>query len=327
MALLTRVEDADLAVFLEDFGAGELVKATPLAAGSVNSNFYIRSSRGFYFLRLYEEQDLAGARRDAETAVALAAAGVPTPPPIRRSGSDPSVVGVLAGKPAALLPWIDGEILCQKRVTPAHAREVGRALAAMHVAGAPLAARYGTGRFDRDALAARIDRIEHASDPRIASKAPALREALAEISAARATDLPRGLAHGDLFRDNVLFAPNAEPPRVLALLDFESAYEGSLVFDLMVTVLAWCVGDMLDEALARSMVAGYETVRPLEPRERAAAWNEARFAAIRFWITRLTDYAMRLGVGNGRDPGRFEMRLRTLEAMGSEGLQARIRSA
>ena len=324
MALITPVDPANLLNFLEKYGVSELESVTPLAAGSVNSNFRIRGSGKFFFLRIYEEQDLVGAHRDAETVAALASAGVCTPKPIRKmpsrvgSASAHPFVAELEGKPAALFPWKDGEIICQGRVTAAHVAAVGVSLATTHLAGSTLASRYGTGRFRVEELRERIPRIAGAADPRIAALAPRLAAALETCSAARFAGLPRGLAHGDLFRDNVLFDAAAETPTVLALLDFESAFEGTLMFDLMVTMLAWCVGDALDYDLARALITGYRSVRPLEPVETKFAFQEARFAAIRFWVTRVTDYTMRLGYGNGRDPGRFEMRLAQIDALGAE---------
>jgi homoserine kinase type II len=209
-------------------------------------------------------------------------------------------------------------------VTAAHVASVGRALGRTHLAGSPLAPRYGVGRFRVEDLRERIVRVEGADDSRISSLAPALKKNLEAIEAARAPDLPRGLAHGDLFRDNVLFMPDEKIPEVLALLDFESAFEGVLIFDVMVTMLAWCVGDAIDFDLARALVDGYQSVRRLEASEKKYAFQEARFASLRFWITRVTDYAMRLGFGNGRDPGRFEMRLRQLETMGPEKFEAEL---
>ncbi|MEO8877777.1 MAG: homoserine kinase [Polyangiaceae bacterium] len=327
MALITPVEPENLVKFLEKYGISDFEAVKPLAAGSVNSNFEIRSGQNRNFLRIYEEQDLAGARRDAETVAALASSGVPTPAPLERSpksGADHVYVSELEGKPAALFPWKDGEIVCQKRVTASHVASVGAALATTHRAGSGLASRYGAGRFRTEDLRERISRIAAAADPRISKLAPRLSEALESCSAARSPDLPKRLAHGDLFRDNVLFVGGAETPQVLALLDFESAFKGTLMFDLMVTLLAWCVGDGIDYQLAHALCDGYRSMRPLEAVETKNAFHEARFAAIRFWITRVTDYAMRLGVGNGRDPRRFEMRLAQLDALGSEKFERAV---
>ena len=125
--------------------------------------------------------------------------------------------------------------------------------------------------------------------------------------------MPRGLIHGDLFRDNVLWAGGW----IVALLDFESASEGVFAYDLMVTVLAWCFGDGLDLTLMRALIAGYERVRPLSAEERAGLVAEGCAAALRFTITRITDYAMRVTDGPRviKDWRRFERRLAQLEGL------------
>ena len=162
-------------------------------------------------------------------------------------------------------------------------------------------------------LLVRLDRTSPAkARPELAAQAEPLRAKLEQCARRRDPTLPRGLIHGDLFRDNVLW----QGDRIAALLDFESASEGALAYDLMVTALAWCFGDALDQALLRAMIDGYESVRPLSASERAALVTEGSAAALRFTITRITDYAMRV-TGEPRvikDWRRFAMRLAALES-------------
>jgi len=268
-----------------------------------------------YFLRLYEEQDFGGARADAALTDELRRRGVPTPATIPGADEGKGSVEMLASKPAVLLQWARGEPSCQRAVSPARARAVGEALAQVHRAGVGLAA--SPGRFNPDALRRRLDAI---GSSRLADQAPPLRAALDRVVAARAAT-PTGLIHGDLFRDNVLW----DGDRLVALLDFESASIGSYAFDLAVTLLAWCFGDGFEAPLMRAMVAGYESVRPLEDVEREALWNEARLVALRFTITRITDYALRTsGTGVLKDFRRFQARLAALEAMGPRGLRSLV---
>jgi homoserine kinase type II len=192
----------------------------------------------------------------------------------------------------------------------------------VHLAGASESR--GAGRFRFADLIARIDRIEASGDPGFAPLAPTLRVALRHADAARDPGLPRGLTHGDLFRDNVLWGAGGE---IAALLDFESACDGTYAYDLAVTILSWCVGDDLDGRLARGMTSGYEGVRPLGEAERRGLWAEASFAALRFTITRITDYAMRTDAAGPRvvkDWRRFMRRFDELRELGSAGLRERI---
>src|SRR5688572_14939386 len=79
-----------------------------LGAGSVNSNFSLRTTRGErFFLRVYEEQGFEGAAVELAMIRELAQSGVPTPPP--RARRDGSFVGEHQGKPIGIHPWVDGE--------------------------------------------------------------------------------------------------------------------------------------------------------------------------------------------------------------------------
>ena len=254
MATFTQLDAAQIGEFLGTFDVPPLVDFSGVPGGSVNSNFEVRVAAGRYFLRVYEEQGRDGAHAEAATLAHLVANGVPTAAPLRRR--DGTALGELDGKPAALFPWREGTIRCQASVTPEDAFRVGGALATVHLAGADevrdggRAARpwseLGEGRFRYDDLVGRLAGIA-AQKSALGSQAAPLRRALDRCHGERTRDLPSGLLHGDLFRDNVLWA---EDGQISALLDFESAHHGPWVFDLMIAVLAWCVGDALDGALA-----------------------------------------------------------------------------
>jgi homoserine kinase type II len=287
-----------------------------LDAGSVNSNFAVQTKSGErFFVRLYEEQDFDSARAELARLEKLCESGVPTPAP--RPRRDGSFVGSHAGKPVAVHPWVDGEILCFGRVTPAAASEVGRALARVHRC-TPALGRIGAGRFGLDGLHERLARVDR-TDARFSADTRRIRERIAFHSAQTPSSLPSGLIHGDLFRDNVLWRPRSErhsQPALVALLDFESASAGAFVYDLMVCVHAWCYGERFDLSLARALFAGYREVRPLEPAELAAVVPQGALAALRFATTRLTDFSLRAapGVAPKRDYRRFLGRLEALES-------------
>ena len=119
--------------------------------------------------------------------------------------------------------------------------------------------------------------------------------------------------HGDVFRDNVLWHDDG---RLSAIVDFESASRGNTGFDLMVTMLAWCFGDHLDQALARALVRGYARERVVERAFLLGCYQQARAAALRFAVTRITDYELRpRGVVVFKDYRRFMARLRAIEAI------------
>ncbi|HLM73286.1 MAG TPA: phosphotransferase, partial [Polyangiaceae bacterium] len=219
-----------------------------------------------------------------------------------------------------IFPWIEGEALCSKRVTADAVFRVGDALARVHLAGADLDGA-PLSRFRPANLEARIASIPQAAaaqSDELASTLHELSAKLAQVSRVSRSDPPRrGVIHGDLFRDNVIW----RGPAIAALLDFESASRGSPAFDLSVTLLAWCYGDDLDAELCRALVAGYQEARPVSKVERAELFHQARLAAMRFATTRITDFELRpRGSGVWKDYRRFMARLKKIEALGEEGL-------
>jgi homoserine kinase type II len=285
----------------------DVAHLAPLTAGSVNSNFRLEARSGErFFMRVYEEQDRTGALAEVRMIRELAELGVPTPAPLEGA---PGALSEHVGKPVALYPWVDGEILCLRRVTKALAYALGRALASVHACTARLS-RVPEGRFGLAGLRARLDGIErqssaHAADTRF------IRDKLEAYAAARPA-LPSGLIHGDLFRDNALWREG----ELVALIDFESASAGVFAYDLMVCVHAWCYADAFELDRVQALLEGYTSLRALTRAEWSALPSEGALAALRFATTRISDFELRTPPGQkpARDYRRFLQRLAALEA-------------
>ncbi|MCP4660070.1 MAG: phosphotransferase [bacterium] len=97
--------------------------------------------------------------------------------------------------------------------------------------------------------------------------------------------MPRGLIHGDLFYDNVLF----ERKKFRAIIDLELACRHYKAFDLGMGIVGLCAeGSTVALDKAWALVAGYQQVRMLEEREKEALQLFAEYAATatsswRFW--------------------------------------------
>lgn len=309
MALLTELSQANAAPLVRGFGL-ELKSIEPLTAGSVNSNFRLTDAAGqVYFARLYEEQDHAGAVREHALVAALDDAGVPVVRALKNR--DGGSLADFQGKPFAVFPWRDGEILCQARVTPAACRALGAALARVHLCSSHAPA-LPEGRFRIPDLRERLKRVEAAGRASLLPAVATLRAHLDHYEALRTPNLEQGICHGDLFRDNVLW----QGTELAALLDFESACRNNYAYDLMVTVLAWCFGTEFDLGLVQALFDGYRSVRPVPAAEAAALRSEGAIACLRFASTRLTDFSLRVADGATpvRDFRRFLARMAAIEA-------------
>src|SRR5690606_3421003 len=109
-----------------------------------------------------------------------AAAGVPVVQCLpRRDGAG---VGDFAGKAFAVFPWLDGEILCQGRVTVEACGKLGAALGRVHLT-TPRVERPGEGRFRIADLRVRLDRVEHEGHQAYFADIAEIRERLAHYEA------------------------------------------------------------------------------------------------------------------------------------------------
>lgn len=313
MACLTTLAAEEARDLASEYGLN-LVSFEALEAGSVNSNFRFNCESGPVFARIYEEQGMAGAQAELQLLRELGNQGASVSPPLRRL--DGMAASLVRGKPFSLYPWVVGEWLCHQRLTLTHCRLLGEALARVHVASPALSA-LPSGRFGLPQIRQRLAFVR-AQAPEFTSSADFIESGIQRYEREADSGLPKGLIHGDLFRDNVLWRLDTPEgaPEIAALLDFESASIGVFIYDVMVCVLSWCFTSDLDEERVHALLDGYESVRRLSATERAATTCEGMAVCLRFATTRITDFAMRTPAGEKpkRDFQRFLQRYAALDA-------------
>jgi homoserine kinase type II len=252
----------------------------------------------------------------------LAEAGVPVPK--RVPGTAPGEICV-ADKPTALFEVVEGGDICHRMFDAQKAREVGATLARIHRTGLAFPTRRAS-RFKRDTLPERLDLAASHERPELVEPLASLRAMCAEVDAAYPADLPRGVIHGDMFRDNVFWSGDS----VSAVIDWESASDGELLYDLAVVFLAWCYADDFRWDEARALFAGYQAERPLSPAELGALRTVCMAGAARFAITRVLDFHLRdggLGERVMKDYRRFLDRAHKVAALSNSELEARLTGA
>ncbi|WP_353217871.1 homoserine kinase [Sandarakinorhabdus sp.] len=284
MAVYTPVSAADLAGFLAGYDVGDAVSFKGIAEGVENSNFLVETTRGRYFLTLYEKRV---AEADLPWFLALmshlAGKGLPVPGPIRDRGGD--ILQRLNDRPACMIEFLPGVSVTE--ATPAQALAVGAALAGLHGAAQDFTAvRPNTlGPAAWAPLAARCDgRLGeiHADLPDIVAAGLA-------ATANWPADLPVATIHADLFPDNVLLLDG----KVTGLIDFYFACTDARAYDIGVTHAAWCFsndGRQFYPERAAALMAGYASAAALSPAEQAALPLLAAGAALRFTLTRAYDW-------------------------------------
>ena len=271
MSVYTTVGRAELAAWLEPLALGALTDFAGIAAGMQNSNYFVTAGGVRRVLTVFEH--LTPAQLDFYLAqmAHFSVRGITCPQPL--ADPDGRLWRTLAGKPAALLsclPGADSEVASVEQCAL-----VGEMLARLHLASAdfPQPLPNPCGAAWREAVGRSL-LPQLSADERSRLTTELEFQAAQDYSA-----LPRGVIHGDLFRDNVLW----QSGQLSGVLDFYFAGEDVLLFDLAVVANDWCT----DQEKLNALVAGYCSVRPIGDDE-ALAWPALRrAAALRFWLLRL----------------------------------------
>jgi homoserine kinase type II len=306
MAVYTDVSESELEAFLADYDVGRLLSYKGIAEGSENSNYLLHTEAGAFILTLYERRvDRADLPFFLGLMDHLAGKGIRCPLPVQRR--DGEAIGELAGRAAALITFLEGMWL--RRPTAAHCREVGKALAGLHLAGSDFAlSRPNALRLPgwEDLWAksrTRADEVE-------AGLAGEVDADFSELRRLWPSGLPEGVIHADLFPDNVFFLGS----KLSGLIDFYFACNDFYAYDLATCLNAWCFekDNSFNITKGSALLSGYTAQRPLEDAEIEALPVLARGSALRFMLTRLYDW---LTIPDGalvqkRDPLEYVRRLR-----------------
>jgi len=285
MAVYTDISEIELGAFLADYAIGELLSYKGIAEGVENSNFLLHTTTGSYILTLYEKRvnpdDLPfflGLMQH------LNERGINCPLPVARN--DGSTIGHLAGRPAAIITFLEG--MWMRRPTVEHCREVGATLAEMHLAGRDFSLKR-TNALSVDGWRPLWEKARDRADE-VESGLRAEAEAdLVLLERTWPRDLPQGVIHADLFNDNVFFLGN----KLSGVIDFYFACTDTLAYDIATCLNAWCFekdNASFNLTKGMAMLSAYTAVRPLSKAEADALPVLAHGSALRFMLTRLYDW-------------------------------------
>ena len=313
MAVYTHVSAEALGEFLTRYDVGDLVSAKGIAEGVENSNYLVDTTKGRYFLTLYEKRVDAG---DLPYFMALldhlADKGLPVPPAIKdRSGVE---IQELEGRPACLIKFLPGVSLSHPTV--AQAQAAGAALGRLHVATAdfPLHRENSMG---FDSWRPLLDRCGDDLNDIAPGLYDDMRFVLHDIGATWPTDIDRCAIHADLFPDNLLMLGN----QVTGLIDFYFACTDFRLYDLAVTHAAWSfdiTGERHFPDIGDALLDGYRQHFDLdaEPHHFSRHFSDlAVGACVRFTLSRAWDWLNTPAdaLVTRKDPLAFWRRLKTYD--------------
>ncbi|HXZ86923.1 MAG TPA: homoserine kinase [Candidatus Binataceae bacterium] len=287
MAAYTELTKAFLEELADDYTFGRISNISGIPEGSINSNYLLETGKGRVLLRIDEVKSESEVKREIDLLVFLRKHSFPCPNPLQdRMGRYYRDYG---NKCVSLFRYQEGRVLPVSRLRPTHLETIGHALGELHVIGKG----YKKGidnRFSFERIADLYLNVRNRLPNYFRKVTRTLEDEIDYLTRYLEGKLPKGIIHGDLFPDNLLFRGE----KLTAMLDFEAACRGKFIFDIATAVNALCFVDgaySLDRF--RYVLHGYESVRTLSLAEWDAFPNELRYSSLRFTVTRLHDFFLR----------------------------------
>ena len=297
MSVFTTVTQDQLSIWLKGYSIGTPIDLQGISSGIENTNYFVTTSHGKYILTLFEKLSFSELPYYLNLMVHLSSHGIPCPSPIK--SLENKFFGGLNGKPASLVTYLPGNQL--EHPVPEQCAHVGALLANMHLSALSFPEKMNNTRGPkwREDMAPKLIPLLPPEE------ATLLQKELQFQSLYQFKDLPQGVIHADLFRDNILF----DHDTIGGIIDFYFACNDALLYDLAIVANDWCMDEngKFNDANLLALLRAYHYIRPLTSDEKNSWPIMLRAGALRFWISRLYDYHLpREGeITHAKNPAHF----------------------
>jgi homoserine kinase type II len=315
MAVYTQLSDTDIKDFLSAYNVGELKSFKGIAEGISNTKYLLtanhESQTTNYILTLFEKNfNAADLPFFMSLTEHLANKGIACPRPIHNKNN--KAIGAIKGKPAILIEFLHGQ--GNPHITPEHTYQVGAMSAKLHLATQDFPQTRANDLSISHLQNMFVGFRDHANEINVGLKQEIETE-LDFLAKNFPKNLPSGIVHTDIFPDNVFFIDgNTVQPELSGIIDFYFSCTDFWMYDLAVTLNAWCFNSAHDfePARATALFNGYNSIRQITEQEKNALNILARAAAMRFLCTRAHDWLNPVdgALVNRKDPMEYVKKLR-----------------
>ncbi len=279
MSVYTTIEENELKSFLSNYAVGELVDYQGISDGIENTNYFVNTNQGRFVLTIFEQHSFEEMQYYLNLMHHLADHDVPSANPV--ADNQGNYLSHFKNKPIALVERLNGGSIIETSVQ--HCAQLGAAMGKMHSAGLSFDSRQTNPRGPAWCQQTAHKVIEKL----VTDEQNMLDEEVHFQKEKRHADLPRGVVHADLFRDNALWSGD----NFSGIIDFYYSCDDVLLYDLAVTANDWCSNEdfSLNKNKVTALLSNYHTYRTLQDNEQQYWPAMLRAGALRFWLSRLYD--------------------------------------
>ena len=286
MAVYTKLNKSEIEEIISLYKLKNLESFAPIEEGIENTNYVIIANKKKYILTIFEkrvkEQDLPFF---CELISLLNKSGFKCPLPLLNLENNP--ISKFKRKKLTILTFISGK--SKENLSNENCEDIGKEAAKLHL----LTSNFKIHRKNALSIESWRNMFENIKDKciKIHKDLPNLIEAnLKDIEKNWPSNLPSGIIHADLFKDNIIFENN----KVSGIIDFTFSCNDFYALEIAICFNALCFDGVksnlsFNVTKAKKFIDGYSSIRKLSDQERNSIKILSQGAALRFLLTRVFD--------------------------------------
>jgi len=297
MSVYTPISDSEFSEILTTYSLGNFISAQGIKAGIENTNYFLNTTKGEYVFTLFEKINLKQLNFYILLLQELSSAGIACPQP--HLDINKQLINRIKSKPYTIVSRLKGKNLTSVNIDQCKA--IAIELAKLHTASLSVSNSSNEILQNRRGKVWRENTAKKLINKLSSNEAKLLSHEMAFYQSFDDSELPKGIIHADLFKDNALF----EDGQLSGIIDFYDACYDSYLYDIAITVNAWCIdtgkNGKLNKTLTTAFLESYQSIRAFSEAEIKAWPIMLRIAAMRFWLSRLKDSLIVNPLTSGQD--------------------------
>jgi len=287
MAIYTKLDKKKISSILSNYNLGNIKKFEGIKEGIENTNYSIETEKGKYILTIYEKRVSKGDLPFfSELMLRLSKKSFICPEPV--PNKENKYISDFENKKFMIVSHLEGK--SKKNLSPSDCKMVGRESARLH----EITKNFHFKRQNDLSVESWRKIFDQVKDKcnKIHSDLPKLIEGnLIDVEKNWPSNLPGGIIHADLFKDNIFFKDS----KFSGFIDFYFSCNDFYAFEIAICFNALCF-DGVKENLsfnvtkAKKFMEGYNEVRKISDEEKKSIKVLSQGAALRFLLTRVFDY-------------------------------------
>jgi len=287
MAVYTKINKKDLLYINKKFNDERFLSFKGIRQGIENTNYLLKSKNKKFILTIFEKRV---SKKEIpffmELMDKLYTSKLNCPKPLKNKNGKYLIN--LKNKTACIVSFLQGKD--KKNLNTKNCYDVGRVIAQMHLHTKKIKI------FRKNSMGVKnlnplLKSIKFKSK-KFTNIDKFLKINFDNIKKKWPKKLPGGIIHGDLFIDNIFFKNN----KLSGIIDFYFAANDYFMYEIAICINALCFDKInskfkINKSKIKNLIKGYESIRNISLKEKKSLNILCRGAAMRYFLTRLYDYA------------------------------------